>query len=44
VVYGSKIPTTLPIDEVGKKHYYSDEKSINDIQGGLAKIQFVKVM
>jgi hypothetical protein len=37
VVDGYKIPTTLPTDEAGKKYYYSNEKSMNVIQGGLAE-------
>jgi len=36
VVYGCKIPTTLPTDEVGKKKYYSNARYMNVIQGGLA--------
>ena len=44
VVDGYKISTTLPTDEVGKKKYYSNTRSMNAIQGGLAETKFVKVM
>jgi hypothetical protein len=36
VVYGYKIPKTLPNDEAIKKNYYSNARAMNYIQGGLA--------
>jgi hypothetical protein len=39
-----KILTTLPTDEAGKKNYYGNDRAMNAIQGGLAEIEFVKVM
>jgi hypothetical protein len=44
VVDGYKIPSTLPTDEVGNKNYHSNVRSMNVIQGRLAKTKFVKVM
>jgi hypothetical protein len=44
VVDGYKIPSTLPTDEEGKKHYYNNARAMNVIQGGLAETKFVKVM
>jgi hypothetical protein len=44
VLNESKSPTTIPIDAIGKRLYESNSKAMYAIVGGLAGLEFVKVM